>query len=269
MIMTKDDLEPVIEGENQQNQNLDAEVKADAEELVHDTIQREAKESDAIPRKYVTEIVDRAREKAFQKGKLKGMEELKAQLAAEQAQSQSQPIQAAPQSVGLGGMNAPTAEQIAQMVADAAQKLEEKRQRDGMLESQKLQAHSIANNFNSQMLNGKAKYADFDKKLESLDIAGMSQLIPIIAETGKADDIMYDLVDNPQKITHLMILAHTQPKLAQREIAKLIASIQQNQEAVKQVSPRDPLDSLTPSTIGTDSSDMSSMSVNDFRKMFI
>lgn len=267
--MTKDDLTPVEQVEDQvaerePEQNTD--VPAPDKDSKQDIDERPP-----IPRKHVTDIVRRERLDAFNKGKLAAMEELKAQAAqaAEQpAQSFQQPMHQ-PNSVGLGGMAAVTPEQVAKMISDATQQMHLKHQQDLLAAQQKQDAQMVVGQFNSQMSAGKLKYPDFDEKIKEVHFGNMPEIVKLAADTGKAADIMYDLAENPQKITHLMILAHTQPALAAREMQKLANSIQQNQEAAKQTQPRDHLDTITPSTVDTDSGDMSNMSVSDFRKMFI
>lgn len=260
MIMTIEDSQEKIEVENQ--------TLPEAEEA-----KGEAKEEGApIPRKHVTEIVRRERLDAYQKAKRDIMAEMQEQQA---AQAQAAPVpptvqqalhQIPAQNTGMGGMAQMTPETIQQMIAAEAQKLDQKRRQEDVHTQQQQMAHQVAQQFNSQMANGKAKRSDFDDKVKDLDFNGMSEIVHLAAETGIADEVMYDLADNPQKITHLMILAHTQPKLAQREMQKLAASIKANQQASQQASPRDPLTSITPSTVGTDSGDMS---VADFMKIFI
>lgn len=227
----------------------------------------EAREEGApIPRHLVTAIVKKERLKAIQKAKREFMQEMEAQQAAQV--SPVSPVAVQPQSapqVGMGGMSNISPEQIHQMIASEAQKLDEKRRQEDTHAQQQQAAYNIAQQFNSQMANGKAKRPDFDDKVKDLEFNSMSEIVHLAAETGIADEIMYDLAENPQKITHLMILAHTQPKLARAEMQKLAGSIKANQAAVQQASPREPVSQITPSVVGTDSGNMS---VADFRKMF-
>lgn len=223
-----------------------------------------SEEGAPIPRHLVSEIVRRERQRAIQKAKREFMQEMEAQQAAQVQPAAAQP-QSAPQ-VGMGGMSPLSPEHIKQLIADEAQKLDEKRRQEDLHAQQQQAAYNIAQQFNSQMANGKAKRPDFDDKVKDLEFNSMSEIVHLAAETGIADEIMYDLAENPQKITHLMILAHTQPKLARAEMQKLASSIKANQAAVQQASPREPLGQVTPSVVGTDSGNMS---VADFRKMFI
>lgn len=228
-------------------------------------VKAEREEGAPIPRHLVTEIVKRERLSAIQKAKREFMQELEAQRAAEAAQSQAAPVSQTG-NVGMGGMQAMTPELIQQMIAAEAKKLDDQRRVDAEQQQHYQTAQQVAQNFNSQMAQGKAKNPDFDEKVKDLDFGGMAPIVHLAAETGIADDIMVDLADNPQKITHLMMLAHTQPKLAQREMAKLAASIKANQQAAQQALPRDPLNQITPSTVGTGNGDMS---VADYMKIFI
>jgi hypothetical protein len=274
MIMTADS-KPIEQVENQKPESEAhdvAEVQAEPTSKPESLEAEHKEELPPIPRKYVTDIVKRERLDAFQKGKKAAMEEFKAQMdqQAQNPQVQAPQVPAQPvQNPGLGGMPQFSPDQISKMIADEARKLHEKNQQEVLAQAQKQNAEIVANHFNSQMSNGKLKYADFDEKVKELDFGNMAEILHLATEAGNADDIMYDLANNPQKITHLMILSHTQPKLARSEISKLSASIKQNQEASKKQSAREPLDMITPSTVGADSGDMSNYSVSDFRSMFI
>ncbi len=232
------------------------------EEAKAEPLALQAEELPPISRKHVTAIVKRERQDAYQKAKREFMAELEAQQA---AQVQPQVVAQAP-GVGLGGMAHTTPEQLHQMVADAAKKLDDARRAEEQQKHQYQTAQNIAQSFNSQMAQSKLSDPDFDNKMKDLDFQSMSEIVHLATETGMAGEIMKDLSENPQKITHLMILAHSQPNLAKREMSKLAASIKSNQEAAQQASPRDPLSPITPSTVGTDSGNMS---VNDYRKMFL
>lgn len=216
-----------------------------------------------IPRSQVTKIVLRERQDAYQKAKKEFMAEVEA-LKAEQAPVAPQAIQQ--NNVGMGGMPSVNPEQLQQMISEATQKLFEKSRADEQQRNDYQRAQQLAQSFNSQMAQSKLEDPDFDDKIKDLDFASISPLVHLATETGMAGDIMVDLDQHPQKITHLMMLAHTQPKLAQREMNKLAASIKANKTAVQQNSPKDPLDQITPSTVGTDSGNMS---VHDYRKMFL
>lgn len=239
----------------QENLDGSAEVKSAEEKTSHS-------QDDVVPKKYVSDIVKRERLEAYHKGKKDAAAELQQDrdvvrqgMAPQQAQANS----------GIGGMPQLNEQQIQQMIASAAQQLEEKRHKELQDEQQTQAAYQVAQRFNSAMSQGKQKYSDFDEKVKDLDFSQMSPIVHLATETGIPEDIMYDLADNPQKITHLMILAHTQPALAKREMDKLAASIKMNDAAKKQSLPNAPLSQITPSKAVNDSGEMS---VKDYQKMF-
>lgn len=205
---------------------------------------------DVIPRHHVTDIVKRERLEAYHKGKKDALAEMKTHE---------------PANVGLGGMQEANPQQIQQLIAKALEDAEAKRVQEAQMKQQQDLVNHVASQFNAQMVNGRVKHNDFDEKVKELDFANMPQLVHMATDTGMADEIMYDLANNPQKITHLTILAHTQPKLAKLEMQKLAASIKANDIAKQQASPKEPLSQVTPSPVGTDSGQLN---VRDFQKMF-
>lgn len=250
-----DEQQAVIEQPQLEEKPVEAEKSEETEQA------KKQYDPDVIPKKHVTDIVRRERLEAYHKGRKEAMAEFEAQQVA----NNQQPAAQQPAQTGLGGMQSMSPDQIQQMIAQAVGQAEEKRQKEMQQKQYEQAAYHIAQKFKSSMESGKAKYSDFDEKVKDMDFGGMSPLIALATETGIPEDIVYDLADNPQKITHLMILAHTQPALAKREMDKLAASIKTNQAAQQQASPRAPLSQIQPSTVGTDSGQMS---VTDYRKMF-
>ena len=243
----------------------DESKQVDDQDLVEkqENVTSETEEKAPIPRHHVTDIVRRERRDAYEKGRREAMAEMQAQQTAP-VESQMAP-QAPAAQASMGGMPQMSPEQIQQLIAKAVQESEAKRQQEDLDKRQSEAAYGVAQKFNASMANGKTKYPDFDEKVKDLDFQTMSPLVYLATDTGMADDIMYDLAENPHKIANLMILAHSQPAMAKREMDKLAASIRNNQDAKKQVQPKEPLSQITPSNVGTDSGEMS---VSDFRRMF-
>lgn len=254
-------------------ENQDVAPAQEPVDVAQDAAKTEEKSEEAapIPRKYVTEIVRRERADAYQKGRKEAMAELQAQVPQMDQQPQpaaQQPAMAPQQMTGLGGMPNVSQEQIGKMIADAFEKGEKKRQEEALQKQYADNAYQMAQKFNASMANGKSKYPDFDEKVKDLDYQGMAPVVHLATETGIPEDVMYDLANNPQKITHLMILAHTQPNLAKREMDRLAASIRANQSAQQAVQePNSPLSRITPSTtVGKDSGQMS---VKDYQRALL
>jgi len=62
--------------------------------------------------------------------------------------------------------------------------------------------------------------------------AAYPQVTILAAQMDNLPDIMYELAGNPSKLTHLHVLALTNPPLARKEMTKLSQSIKQNSDAV-------------------------------------
>src|SRR3990167_7080349 len=110
--------------------------------------------------------------------------------------------------------------------------------------------------------------------MQGQNIGGMQQMSPADIErliVEKAPQMiqeqMKELVDNPEKMSSIILLSYTQPKLAQKKLMDLSNSIKTNQQALaEEEQARDPMSQLKPSTnAGVNDS---AMSVADFRKMF-
>jgi hypothetical protein len=240
-----------------QVEQVEAESPVASEEKVEEVETKpvEEHEGEPIPRKLVTEIVRRERANARQKERKRVMAELG--LPEDyKASSENQPQI----DQSIGGMPHLSEEKIQRMIDDAASKFEQKRHQES-------QAAEVVNKFVTHMQGGKDKYEDFEDKMKNIEFGNIPpQIVHFATETGIPEDIFYDLAENPQKIAHLTILAHTQPALLKRELEKLSASIKTNQSAKQQVMPREPLSQITPSNVG--SKDTGNMSVRDFQKMF-
>lgn len=213
--------------------------------------------ADVLTRDVVSKIVDRERKKAFEKGREEAMSELQAQQP-QQGQAPVEQIQQGQQS--LGGMQQMSPQDIQKMIAEhAPQALQDHI-------AQQRQDHTV-NSFVSKMQAAEAKHPGLEAKLNDLDYSSLSPLIYMANDMENTGDIMKELVDNPEKMSSLIILSHTQPKLAQRKMMDLSNSIKTNQEALAQEKQaQDPMSQLKPSSSA--GMDNGNMSVTDFRKMF-
>ncbi len=209
----------------------------------------------------VTDVVKRERHRAYEKGKQDALMELQRQQQSMQPQMQ----QAQPSS--MGGMQQMSEDQIRQMIASQVQANLPEAMKQHI---QQAQATQTANDFVGKMKIAEQKYPGLQESLNQLDFTSMAPLIPMVNGMGEtAADIMHEIVmKNPMKLGNLVALAHTQPRLAQKAIHDLAASIKHNQSAVaaeNQAQSNEPLDQISPSTQKMDNGQMS---VSDYRKIF-
>lgn len=199
----------------------------------------DASQEKVLKQSEVNELVGRIKHEAYAKG-LKD-----AQVSAPPVQPQS--------NTGMGGMPQLTEEQVRQMIADESSR---KVQTDAV--------HKVLTNFATQMGSGKGKYSDFDETVANLgSLKNYPHVIEMAADTGMADDVLYELGKNPSKIATLTTLAYMNPDLAKVEMKKLTDSIKANQEGSKSPNVNEPLSQIKPSTVGTDNG---SNTVRDLRK---
>ncbi len=215
---------------------------------------------DMLPKTTVSKIVERERQKAFEKGKKEALLELQAQ----QQQQQEQPVGSPGQNQGLGGM----APQLSQ--ADIERLIAEKAPQALQQQMEQFKTQQTVNSFVSKMEQAEQKFPGLQERLNDLDYSSMAPLIQMANDMPNTGDIMQELLNHPMKMGNLLMLMHTQPKMAQKAMMDLSGSIQQNEEAKEQEKQaQDPLSHLKPSTsAGMETSNMSNLSTSDFRKMF-
>jgi hypothetical protein len=205
-------------------------------------------------------VVNREKQKAFERGKREALMEL------QQQQGQQAPEQAAAAPVqqqapqNIGGMQQLTSEQIEQMIAERApQALQD--------HVNNLRVQQTVNSFVGKMQAAESKYPGLQERLNELDFSTAAPLVEMANGFDNTAEIMKELMDHPMKMGNLLSILQSQPKLAQKAVADLSQSIKANQDALAQeAQARDPLSQIKPSqNAGMDNS---AMSVNDFKKMF-
>lgn len=197
-------------------------------------------EEKVLKQSEVNELVGRIKREAFEKGKQEAL-----------AASQAQP----PQGQSMGGMSQITDDHIRGLISEEAQK-----------QAQLAGVQQTISNFVQQMDAGKGKYSDFDETVAKLgNLQNIPHIVKMAADTGSAEDVMYELGRNPGKVASLTTLAYINPHLAESEMKRLVESIKTNQQAAKEPSAKEPLSQVRPSTVGTDSG---SPSVKDLRRKY-
>lgn len=190
----------------------------------------------------VQDVVKREKQKAYEKGRRAAMME-------QQEQQQS-----------LGGMSTPSREEIQKLIAEQAPQLLQ----DHVNE---MQAKHTVNSFVNKMQAAEQKYPGIQEKLNELDYNTITPLIKMANDMENTGDIVNELITNPMKMGNLLALLYAQPKMAQKAMNDLSASIKSNEDAkAQEAQAKDPMSQLKPSqNAGMDNG---SLSVSDLRKMF-
>lgn len=129
----------------------------------------------------------------------------------------------------------------------------------------KLEAERIVKEFTQKYEQGKAKYPDFEESVGKLNLQQNAHLVEWANGLDNTSDVLYEMAKHPSKFSNLQMLAATAPALAVQEMISLSKSIKQNEEAVKQEIPPQPLSQVKPGNLRPDNG---SMSVTDFKKIF-
>ena len=128
------------------------------------------------------------------------------------------------------------------------------------------QVAQTAGAFINKMQAAEAKHPGLSQQLNDLDFNSIAPLIQLANEIDNTADIMKELLDNPGKIGSMIALSYSQPGLAKKEMAKLSASIKQNETAIaSEQQTRDPLSQHKSSTKAA--ADNNALSVDDLRRM--
>lgn len=215
--------------------------------------------NDMLSKSTVSKIVERERQKAFEKGKQEALMQLQQEQQQAPAEAQA-PMAHSQQAGSLGGMQqmsqADIERQIAERIPQALQEHVNQMQNKQAVEA-----------FVQKMQAAETRYPGLEAKLNDLDYEHLAPVVHLANNMENTADIMKELVDNPSKMANLTILMHTQPKMAQKAMQELSTSIKTNQDAIAQEKQaQDPMSQLKPSSSA--GMDNSAMSVSDFRKMF-
>jgi hypothetical protein len=214
---------------------------------------------DMFHKDVVSKIVDREKQKAYEKGKREAIMQLNQEQVAQQQSAQPE--------VGMNQQHLGQAQppvDVERLIAEKAPEILAQ-QLQGHI--QKMQNEQFVNSFVTKMQAAEQKYPGLEKQLAELDYDSMTPLIKLANNLDNTGDIMKELLDNPMKMGNLLALTYTQPGMAQRAMQELSGSIRQNQEALeREAQARDPMSQLKPSSSA--GMDANSMSVTNFRKMF-
>lgn len=203
----------------------------------------------------VTAIASRSKQEGYDKAvrELADRYGSQAQPAATQtAPAQSMPASAAQQPL--------TAEHVQRMIAEQAPQAVAQ-------QTQQAQWAQMENHYVQKLEAGKSAYPDFDEKVKILDLGGRNRdLIPLLNSAENAADVIYDIANNPLKLSNFRRLAmEVSPQAAFNEMRNLSDSIKRNQAATQEKSPNAPLSQVKTSVTGTDND---SSTIKDSRNKY-
>lgn len=123
-----------------------------------------------------------------------------------------------------------------------------------MMQEQQLreQMHKVANDYLSNVSQGKSAYEDYDEITKDFDPTEFPQVTYLLSGNPNAADVLYELSNNPEKFALINNLAKDSPRMAQNLLAKLTKSIVDNKQAKSESQSQNvsqPLDRLTPSRV--------------------
>jgi uncharacterized protein (UPF0335 family) len=210
----------------------------------------------------VKKVVEREKQKAFERGKREALMELQQQP--EQSIEAAVPAQQPTQNVGLGGMKQLNEADIERMIAEKAPLA---------LQShvQKLQQDQMVNTFVNKMQLAEQQYPGLEAELNQLNYNDprIHAFIEMANHLDNTGDIMKEVLDNPTKMESLLNMAYNQPYQAQKALKSLSDSIKVNQTAkAEEAQARDPLSQIKSSTTsGNVEKSQHDMSQEDLRRL--
>lgn len=224
----------------------------------------------AVSEKLITQsevgrIAGASRKEGHDKGYEKGYQEALSKYQQQQAANTAPVTSPQPPQ----GFQPKTAEElqelVAKAVADTFKRSQEEQVR--LQEDKRINDYytQVANQLKPKIESAKAKYDDFETKMQELHIDKAPQIIELVNSVPNAGDVLYDLANNPHKLGILKSLEYA-PELALREVQRISQSLQNNQAAQDKVMPRNPLSTIEPSTVGKQSGEMSGQQLTDAAK---
>ncbi len=226
---------------------------------VGDVVDNDEAQKPVFNKVQMQDVVNREKQKAYERGRKEALMQLQQEQGMGQQQVAPEQVQQqAPSS--LGGMQQVSQDDIKRLIQEAApQAIQE--------HVYELQTKAMVNDFVQKMQAAEQRHPGLEQKLEDLEYETAAPIIQMANGLDNTGDIMAELLNNPQKMGNMILLAQMQPKLAVRQMQELSNSIKQNQEAMAQAqSAKDPLSQIK--TSGNAGMDNGSMSVKDFQKMF-
>ena len=218
-----------------------------------------------LPQSEVGRIAGASRKEGHDKGYEKGYQEALAKFQQQQANSSVPAYSETAQAQNFPKTEEEIRAIAAKEIAESFKRNQEEQAR--LLEEERVNDYinQIANQLRPKIETAKAKYEDFDAKMQDLQLDKIPRILELVNSVPNAGEVLYDLANNPHKLGILNSL-HT-PELALREINRIAQSLQNNQAAQDKVMPKNPLSTIEPSTVGKQSGEMSGQQLTDAAKV--
>lgn len=198
----------------------------------------------------VADIVKKEKHRAAERARL----EYEAKLR-EQAPLQSQ------NETSAGGIDKDALKkEILDNIIEEGNRLREEAEREQMMKH----LQDTADQYHHKIKKGSQLFDDYEEVMADFDPSAFPALIRLAAPMENLSEVMYELANNPSKLVEINDLAQRSPKLAEKQLQKLSASIGKNLEAKANViNAPAPLSKIKPSSVGADTG---KMTLRDLKK---
>lgn len=202
-------------------------------------------------------------EELIKKAKLKGRDAMQDELEALRAENSELKSGGG----SMGGMAAPIDVDALrkEILGDFRNQLQQDEESRVQAELEQ-EAQKMADDYRARMSSGKDYHEDFDDIMADFNPSAFPNLVYLATQTENTPSVMYELMKNPSKLATIAVLSTQDPKLAQRQINQLSASIKANEQAkAAEKEVQSPLSRMQSSPAGRDNGDTS---IADFKRMF-
>lgn len=202
-------------------------------------------------------------EELIKKAKLKGRDAMQDELEALRAENG----QLKSGGGSMGGMAAPIDVDALrkEIMGDFRNQLQQDEETRVQAELER-EAQKMADDYKARMSSGKDYHEDFDDIMADFNPSAFPNLVYLATQTENTPSVMYELMKNPSKLAAIAMLSTQDPKLAQRQINQLSASIKANEQAkAAEKEVQSPLSRMQSSPAGRDNGDTS---IADYKRMF-
>jgi len=202
-------------------------------------------------------------EELIKKAKLKGRDAMQDELEALRAENS----QLKSGGGSMGGMAAPIDVDALrkEILGDFRNQLQQDEETRVQAELEK-EAQKMADDYRARMSSGKDYHEDFEEIMADFNPSAFPNLVYLATQTENTPSVMYELMKNPSKLATIAVLSTQDPKLAQRQINQLSASIKANEQAkAAEKEVQSPLSHMQSSPAGRDNGDTS---IADYKRMF-
>jgi hypothetical protein len=202
-------------------------------------------------------------EELIKKAKLKGRDAMQDELEALRAENSELKSGGG----SMGGMAAPIDVDALrkEILGDFRNQLQQDEESRVQAELEQ-EAQKMADDYKARMSSGKDYHEDFDEIMADFNPASFPNLVYLATQTENTPSVMYELMKNPSKLATIAVLSKEDPKLAQRQINQLSASIKANEQAkAAEKEVQSPLSRMQSSPAGRDNGDTS---IADYKRMF-